>query len=44
MAFDAGTGRIYLLGCLGVSDDGLRETTPPSREAQVTMQGDNAGI
>jgi muskelin len=25
MVFDAGTGRIYLLGCLGVSDDKLRE-------------------
>jgi hypothetical protein len=29
MAFDAGTGRIFLLGCLGVSDDDLRETEPP---------------
>jgi hypothetical protein len=29
MAFDAGTGRIFLLGCLGVSDDDLRETDPP---------------
>jgi hypothetical protein len=38
MAFDAGTGRTYLLGCLGVSDDGLREPTPPGREAQVPMQ------
>jgi hypothetical protein len=25
MAFDSGTGRIYMLGCLGVSDDELRE-------------------
>jgi len=32
MAFDAGTGRIFLLGCLGVSDDDLmRETEPPAR-------------
>jgi muskelin len=28
MAFDEGTGRIFLLGCLGVSDDELRETDP----------------
>jgi hypothetical protein len=28
MALDAGTGRIFLLGCLGVSDDDLRETDP----------------
>jgi hypothetical protein len=28
MAFDAGTGCIFLLGCLGVSDDDLRESDP----------------
>lgn len=28
MAFDAGTGRIYLLGCLGVGDDDSGETDP----------------
>jgi hypothetical protein len=33
MAFDAGTGRIYLLGCLAVGDDGLREIAK-----QVPMQ------
>jgi hypothetical protein len=28
MVFDAGTGCIFLLGCLGVSDDELRENDP----------------
>jgi hypothetical protein len=39
MAFDAGTGRIYLLGCLGVSDDDLRETDP----ARTRSSGASAG-
>ncbi len=39
MAFDAGTGRIYLLGCLGVSDDDLKETDP----ARMRSPGASAG-
>ncbi len=39
MAFDAGTGRIYLLGCLGVNDDDLRETDP----ARTGTPGASAG-
>ena len=41
MAFDAGTGRIFLLGCLGVSDDDLRETDPPP--ARSASAADAAG-
>jgi|SRR5579863_5284812 len=41
MAFDAGTGRIFLLGCLGVSDDELRETDPSrARSAGTTDAGE----
>jgi hypothetical protein len=39
MAFDAGTGRIYLLGCLSVSDDDLRESDP----ARARSPGASAG-
>ncbi len=39
MAFDAGTGRIYLLGCLGVNDDDLGETDP----ARTRSSGASAG-
>ena len=39
MAFDPGTGHIYLLGCLGVSDDDLRETDP----ARTRGSGASAG-
>ena len=39
MAFDAGTGRIYLLRCLSVSDDDLREGDP----ARARSPGGSAG-
>jgi len=40
MAFDAGTGRIYLLGCLGVSDDDLRETDPVRTRSSGTSSSE----
>ena len=40
MAFDAGTGRIYLLGCLGVSDDDLRETDPARTRSSSAGAGE----
>ncbi|KAI9459094.1 Muskelin N-terminus-domain-containing protein [Russula earlei] len=42
MAFDAGTGCIYLLGCLGVSDDDLRENDA-SRARSSDAAGAGAG-
>jgi hypothetical protein len=40
MVFDAGTGRIYLLGCLGVSDDDLRETDPTRTRSPGASAGE----
>lgn len=40
MTFDAATGRIYLLGCLGVSNDDSRETGPPPTRSSGTSDGE----
>ena len=40
MTFDAGSGRIYLLGCLSVSDDDLREADAARTRSPATSTGE----